>query len=168
MRADSLCGRTSPFLPPLADSLSGWSWNFAPIPFQERLRITYQGNSIAYHGCAIMYPKERRLRHSATLSLLPYFLKARYARGAWNQPTRPFFANEQATQFSVDSTLAVFSDAELLDVAGSGVVRKLWMIPQDTTKSYVDRTVMRIYTDHNPEPSVAAQIGMLFACLWKV
>jgi len=164
VRADSLCGRTSPFLPPLADSLSGWSWNFAPIPFQERLRITYQGNSIAYHGCAIMYPEGTQLTSFSYPVSLPYFLKRDTLEALWNQPTRPFFANEPATPISADSTLDAFDNAELLSLTGSGVVRRLWMIPQDTTKSYVDRTVMRIYVDHNPEPSVDAQIGMLFAC----
>ncbi len=164
VRADSLCGRTSPFLPPLADSLSGWSWNYVPIPFQDRLRITYIGNSIAYHGTALIYPEGTAFESFRYPVPLPFFLKRDTLETMWNQPTRPFFANLPAQTMLADSTLPSFVTAELVDHEGAGVVRRVWMVPQDTTRSYLDRTVARIYVDHNPEPSISAQVGMLFGC----
>lgn len=163
-RADSLCGRFSPFLPPLADSSAGWYWNYAPIPFNERLRITYIGNTMAYHGCAQMYADGVTFESFRVPVQLSYFLKRDTMETVWSQPSRPAMWNYSAEFLNTDSTLPSFRTAELLSFEGSGIVRKLWLIPQDTTRSYLDRTVAKIYFDHNPEPAIAAQLGMLFGC----
>ncbi len=164
VRADSLCGRTSPFLPPLADSTSGWSWNYAPIPFQQHLRITYTGNTMAYHGCAVVFADSVEFESFRAPVPLSYYLKRDTMETTWSQPARPALWNRTALAIAVDSTLEAFDDVELLAHEGSGAVRKIWMIPQEVTRSYLDRTVARIYVDHNPEPAIAAPIGMLFGC----
>ncbi len=163
-RADSICGRTSPFLPPLADSSASWYWNYAPVPFNQHLRITYVGNTMAYHGCAQMYDESVTLESFRVPVPLIYFLKRDTMATVWSLPTRPAMWNRTVEPISADTTLLSFRSAEPLSYSGSGIVRKLWMIPQDTTRSYLDRTVMRIYYDHNPEPAIAAQIGLLFNC----
>lgn len=163
-RADSLCGRVSPFLPPLADSSAGWYWNYAPVPFQERLRITYVGNTMAYHGCAQIYDDGVSFASFRLPVPLPYFLKLDTMQSVWSQPARPALWNRSAESLFTDSTLAAYATAEMLQFEGAGVVRRLWLIPQDTTRSYLDRTVAKIYFDHNPEPAISAQLGMLFGC----
>ncbi len=167
-RADSLCGRTSPFLPPLADSTAGWSWNYAPIPFQSSLRITYTGNSIAYHGCATLYDSTASFVSFRAPVPLSYFLKRDTMATVWAEPTRPAMWNRPATSLAVDSTLPVFATRTLIDYDGAGVVRRLWLLPQETSRSYLSRTVARIYVDNNPEPAIAAQVGMLFGCSFGV
>ena len=164
VRADSICGRTSPFLPPLADSSASWYWNYAPVPFNQRLRITYVGNTMAYHGCAQMYDDGVTLESFRVPVPLSYYLKRDTMETVWSQPSRPAMWNQTVQSVVADTVLLSFRTAEPLSYEGSGVVRKLWMIPQDTTRSYLDRTVVRIYFDHNPEPAIAAQIGLLFNC----
>lgn len=164
VRADSLCGRMSPFLPPLADSTSGWSWNYAPVPFQQHLRITYTGNTMAYHGSAVIFADSTEFESFRVPVPLSYYLKRDTMETAWSQPARPAMWNRTALNLAVDSTLESFDDVELLSHSGSGVVRKFWMIPQDITRSYLDRTVARIYVDRNPEPAIVAPVGMFFGC----
>lgn len=164
VRADSLCGRTSPFLPPLADSSSGWSWNYAPIPFNEHLRITYTGSIVSYHGCAQIYRDDTELESFRSPVPLSYFLKRDTMETIWSQPSRPALWNHTAESIAADVTIPIYGTSEVLSYDGMGTVRRLWMIPQDTTRSYLDRTVARIYFDHNPEPAIAAQISMLFGC----
>lgn len=164
VRADSLCGRTSPFLPPLADSTTGWSWNYAPVPFQQSLRITYAGNAIAYHGCVTLYNDTASFESFRAPVPLSYFLKRDTMATIWSHPSQPAMATRPAASFAIDSTLEVYADREMFRYDGSGVVRKFWMIPQDTTRSHLDRTVIRFFVDHAPEAAIDVPIGLLFGC----
>jgi hypothetical protein len=164
VRADSLCGKFSPFLPPLADSSSGWSFNYAPIPFQQRLRITYTGNSIGYHGCALIYPQGTTFESFRSPVSLAYYLKWDTLTTQWETPSRPLFADENAVTLYADSTFDPYDIVPLLSDSQSGVIRRFWMIPEDTTRSWLDRSFIRIFFDGDSEPAIAAPAGLLFAC----
>ena len=51
----------------------------------------------------------------------------------------------------------------LADIAGAGAIAQIWMTPTGPWRS----SIMRIYWDGSPEPSVECPVGDFFACGWN-
>ncbi|HYL60469.1 MAG TPA: glycoside hydrolase family 172 protein [Candidatus Acidoferrales bacterium] len=53
--------------------------------------------------------------------------------------------------------------ATLADIAGAGAIQQIWMTPTGTWRS----SILRIYWDDSPTPSVECPVGDFFACGWN-
>jgi hypothetical protein len=51
----------------------------------------------------------------------------------------------------------------LADIAGAGAIAQIWMTPTGSWRS----SILRIYWDGSPEPSVECPVGDFFACGWN-
>src|SRR5579863_2523919 len=51
----------------------------------------------------------------------------------------------------------------LADIAGAGAIAQIWMTPTGPWRS----SILRIYWDGSPEPSVECPVGDFFACGWN-
>jgi hypothetical protein len=51
----------------------------------------------------------------------------------------------------------------LADIAGEGAIAQIWMTPTGAWRS----SILRIYWDGSPEPSVECPVGDFFACGWN-
>ena len=51
----------------------------------------------------------------------------------------------------------------LADISGAGAIAQIWMTPTGPWRS----SIMRIYWDGSPEPSVECPVGDFFACGWN-
>ena len=53
--------------------------------------------------------------------------------------------------------------ATLADIAGAGAIQQIWMTPTGAWRS----SILRIYWDDSPTPSVECPVGDFFACGWN-
>ena len=52
--------------------------------------------------------------------------------------------------------------AEIANIVGSGAIQQIWMTPTGAWR----HTILRIYWDDQPQPSVECPVGDFFACGW--
>jgi len=158
-----LCGQVNPFLEPLADSaMSAW-FSYAPIPFQNHLRITYRGTSLYYHMSVL------KARVGETIESFSYPPSAEYTarldslRERLLHPEMPLaWGNLPAQSYPSAVNAPAFSQVQLLSYSGSGVCRRLLFLPDNHTENMLYNIWMRIYTDHYPVPDFEAPLATLF------
>lgn len=162
-QAIRLCGQVEPFIAPLADSSLRARYSYVPIPFQNRLRITYRGVALIYHGNILRLEPDTPVESFTIPPSADYLLRLDSLRYRFlNYGSPSWWTTASTVDLAGDSTIPALSQAVLLNHSGHGGVRQILMRVDSRTQSALENVWVKVSTDHSPHPDFYAPISTLF------
>ncbi len=160
---NDFCGSVAPFVPPLADSVSGGNFNYVPIPFASRLRLTYSGQTAIYYHATVLSLTAGTQIESFTMPPSGEFLARRDSLAArFANPAMPVYDGEPYLVESGSATIATNETQTLVNYVGCGVSRTLYVLAASHAQSTLENMWVRVYTDHYPSPDLEGPVSTLF------
>ncbi len=155
-------GLMSPFLPPIADSSSGAYYSYTPIPFQDRVRITYNNvRAIYFHVTVLKLPPGTEVESFTMPPSTDYMAKLDSLAARFAAPATPLYVPyEDQKDYTV--TLNPGQSVTACDVEWSGQTRRILLAIQNRTQSVFENFWVRIYTDGYPIPDIEGPICSVF------
>ncbi len=151
-------GRFPPIQPPLAMPSSGGVVSYFPMPFAQRMRVTVDDpGTMYYHVTVVQFPKDtkvRTLRFPLTAEEQSALMEALQT---WTSPVRL-----PADLVFEEHTIDPRSRKTVFDLKGPALITGLFItLPPEQFLGW-RRSVLRIYWDGEPSPSVEAPLGDFF------
>jgi hypothetical protein len=175
------CGGQEPFCPPLAGYENyGW-YSFVPIPYRQRLVIEARENLIPPTSAPRLYYQVNfmPLPRGQTVESFPRQLTAadleiaRQVRRVWSES---LFARNypNARQVETNAALPAGAVADLFQLTGPAVLRRLWIEPDFAQiasplarERLLRDVVLRVRWNGSPAASVEAPLGDFFGSCWQ-
>jgi hypothetical protein len=153
-------GDMQPFAPPLADSSSGGYYSYVPIPFQSRVRITYNNAlTIYYHVTGLKFAPGTPIS-SFTMPPAPaYLVKLDSLKQRLLTPSVPIYSLLDSRS-DYTATLAVGQTMTVIDEPLSGRTRRLLLRLQNRTQQVFEKLWLRVYTDGYPLPDIEGPVSV--------
>jgi hypothetical protein len=106
-----------------------------------------------------------RLSAAETRSISPENPTGEKGRGAMEVPDETSPARHLGRGWKVrpSVTIGAGETCLLADIRGSGAIQQMWMTPTGPWRS----SILRIYWDDSPYPSIECPVGDFFACGWN-
>jgi hypothetical protein len=156
-----LFGDMDPFRPPVADSSTSSYYNYAPIPFQSRARITFNNiSTIYYHITAHKYPPGTVIESFTMPPSADYLAKLDSLSDMLSSPSDPIFSPAATESDELTTTLADGQTISLNSTETSGRTRRLLLRFQNRTQQVFENFQMRIYTDGYPVPDIEGPVSV--------
>lgn len=160
---NQLCGGLEPFVWPLADSTAGGNYSYLPIPFQNRLRITYSGQSaIYYHATVRSYPPGTIVENFTMPPSDTYLAKRDSLAARFITPETPAYQEWPYSSESHSLQIPAHSTQELLNYTGRGTCRRMFLGIADHAQATLENVWVKVYTDSYPFPDLEGPISTLF------
>ena len=153
-------GEMSPFLPPVADSSSGGYYSYAPIPFQDRVKITYNDAwDIYFHVTVLKFPAGT-IVPSFTMPPSPeYMAMLDSLADRLTTPQTPIYVPTESSK-DTSLTLSAGQSATVIDVPLTGQTRRLLLKLNNRTQQVFENFWVRVYTDGYPLPDIEGPISV--------
>jgi hypothetical protein len=153
-------GEMSPFLPPVADSSSGGYYSYAPIPFQNHLRITYNNvRGIYFHVTVMKFPQGTPIESFTMPPSANYLTHLDSLSDRLSTPSTPIYVPiTNASNFS--AVLAPGQKVVAYDGDLSGRTRRIMLALQNRTQTVFENFWIRVFTDHYPIPDIEGPVSV--------
>jgi len=172
---DELFGQKEPFLPPLADNVSGGRYSYVPIPFAESLRVLYHTPEDRKNPRVYYQLNYDTYGSSVEVNSFPVGLsdldsdRLAAVRTVWGDTTNAAKLAKRGCGRREEASLGAGEQFTWLDHSGGGVLRTFWVrVIQPEDLSVVGRhrltreLVLRMYWDGLRHPSVDVPLGDFF------
>jgi len=140
--------------------------SYAPIPFQQRLRIVWKGNVKELHFYQVqvrLYEKYTMLRSFSSLDIRDYGDEIDRVAGILADPDKKFPYSKGGSNSSVKINVKPGKSQEALNLEGPGAIEKLVLkIDADDTELALRQTVLHIFFDEYPWAQVQSPVGDFF------
>ncbi|MBL7110897.1 MAG: DUF2961 domain-containing protein [Bacteroidales bacterium] len=139
---------------------------YAPIPFAERLRVTWKGNLNEIHFYQMqvrLYEKYTMLMSFSQLDIREYSEVINRVAGILADPDKNFPYSKGNSKIKFDITLKPGESLEALQLEGSAAIEKLVLkVDSDDPDLALRQTIMHISFDEYPWAQVQSPVGDFF------
>ena len=121
--------------------------------------------SSAYNGLNLSMGNLSRLSHAKTRSISPENLTGEKGKGGMaTEGTGAKAARDLGLGWKISPSVQIESKKvfTLAEIQGPGAIQHIWMTPAGNFRF----SILRIYWDAEPQPSVEVPVGDFFACGW--